>query len=234
MKKIIIASSKSWFNEDVISNFKNDFKVIFVKNSNSLVEAIKNNPDIKQIFFVHWNWKVAESIYNNYYSVCFHIAPLPKGRGGSPIQNLILKGYKSAPLNALIMTDRIDAGPILLSKEISLSGSLDQIFKRMKPAVIGMINEIGKKIISPKLQTGKIEIFKRLQYSDNQLPMDTTLNDFYNRIRMIDNEDYPNAYLKYGKFFLEISDAKLFSNKIEAKINVSISEKKGSVYIECK
>ena len=48
----------------------------------------------KYIFFPHWSKKVDTKIVNNYECVCFHETDLPYGRGGSPIQNLILRNQK--------------------------------------------------------------------------------------------------------------------------------------------
>ena len=45
--------------------------------------------------------------------IVFHTAPLPYGRGGSPIQNLIVRGHISpAPVCALKMVSGLDEGPI--------------------------------------------------------------------------------------------------------------------------
>ena len=61
----------------------------------------------------------------------FHTAPLPYGRGGSPIQNLIIRNFKIAPVCAIKMTNKFDAGPIFLKEKVSLSGNLDAIFNRI-------------------------------------------------------------------------------------------------------
>ena len=44
---------------------------------------------------------------------------LPYGRGGSPLQNLILKGKKTTKITAFKMIDKIDAGPIYLKKIVT-------------------------------------------------------------------------------------------------------------------
>ncbi len=62
--------------------------------------------------------KNVSNIIKNYNCICFHTAPLPYGRGGSPIQNLIKRNYKKTPICALKMSNKIDAGPIFLKKNI--------------------------------------------------------------------------------------------------------------------
>ena len=39
---------------------------------------------------------------------------LPFGRGGSPLQNLIVRGYKETMLSAIKCVGEVDAGPIYI------------------------------------------------------------------------------------------------------------------------
>lgn len=55
--------------------------------------------------------------------VCFHMTDVPYGRGGSPLQNLIVRKHKKTKLTALKMTEEIDAGPVYCKRELSLDGS---------------------------------------------------------------------------------------------------------------
>ena len=61
----------------------------------------------------------------------FHEAPLPKFRGGSPLQNQIIRGITKTKTTAFIMNEEIDAGDIILQKDLSLDGSIEDIFFRM-------------------------------------------------------------------------------------------------------
>ena len=147
---IVIASSKKWFiNKITDKEIDSKYKVITQKDELNLENLVAIDP--KYIFFPHWNWKVPSEIYENFECILFHIAPLPEGRGGSPIQNLILGGHSSSPLNAVQMIEEMDAGPIYMSKNIDLSGKLSEIFDRATPLIIAMINEIIRN--KPKLFT---------------------------------------------------------------------------------
>ena len=42
-------------------------------------------------------------IIRNYECICFHETDLPFGRGGSPIQNLIVRGFKTTKISAIKM-----------------------------------------------------------------------------------------------------------------------------------
>ena len=89
--KVIIADSKGWFNLKPILHNTLEVKVIRNKSELSYNLLEKFNPDF--LFFTHWSWIVPKKIHKKYSCVVFHTAPLPYGRGGSPIQNLIINGF---------------------------------------------------------------------------------------------------------------------------------------------
>ena len=107
----------------------------------------KINP--KFIFFPDWSWIVPQTIIENYKCVCFHESDLPKFRGGSPIQNQIIRGIKKTKTTAFFMNDKIDSGDILLKKSLSLQGTLDEIFQRMIKNDYEMVIKIIKGTIKP-------------------------------------------------------------------------------------
>lgn len=214
-KKIIIACSKEWFIKDKnIQKFlkrKNLF--LFKKKKAFNKKRIKKiNPEI--IFFPHWSYKIDKDITNNYNCICFHAAPLPYGRGGSPIQNLIKRNFKNTPVCAFKMTDKLDAGPIYLKKTISLGGNLDQIFYRIASTILKMMKILIKKNIKPKAQKGKSFVFKRIQEKESQIKNEKSILKIYNKIRMLDSEEYPQAYFKINNFKFYLSNPVLKKNTL--------------------
>ena len=220
MTKIIIASSKNWFFKNInVKKFikKKNIKVIKKKGQLKHTYLRKINPQI--IFFPHWSYKVNKKIIKKYKCICFHTAPLPFGRGGSPIQNLILRNFKKAPVCALKMTNQIDAGPIYIKKTMDLSGNLNQIFNRMSFIIIEMIKILIKKNINPKKQVGRVYKFKRIRESQSEIKKEKNLNEIYNKIRMLDTEEYPRSYIKKNNFKI------FFSNPILKKNFISCNAK---------
>jgi methionyl-tRNA formyltransferase len=200
-KKIVIASSKKWFfkSENVKKLVKkNKFIILKNKNQITLKHLKKINPDF--IFFPHWSHKVNQKIVKKYNCICFHTAPLPYGRGGSPIQNMILKKFKKSPVCAIQMTNKIDSGPIYLKKMISLSGDLEDIFIRISFAIVQMIKVIIKRKITPKKQIGKVFNFKRIKKKQSEIKIEKNINEIFDKIRMLSAEEYPNAYIKKNNF----------------------------------
>lgn len=221
-KKIIIACSKNWFfKKEIIKKFikKNKIKVLKKKIQLNIKLLDKIKPDI--IFFPHWSFKVNQEIIKKYNCICFHTAPLPYGRGGSPIQNLILKKFKKTPVCALQMKNKIDSGPIYLKRNINLSGNLEDIFDRISIVILKMIKILMTKKVIPKKQKGKFFTFKRISKNNSEIKFEKNLNEVFDKIRMLSAKEYPNAYIKKNNFkiFLTnpvikkkiiICDAKIF------------------------
>lgn len=207
--------SKKVFKEK-ISKLKGKWFLISDKTNLTLQKVEKINP--RYIFFLHWSWLVAEDIIENYECVCFHMTDVPFGRGGSPLQNLIVRGHKSTKLTALRMTDKFDAGPVYLKKPMSLAGRAQQVYKRAMDLSCEMIKEIIIKNPKPKEQKGKAVIFKRRTPQQSEIPQLKNLQGFYDFIRMLDADGYPKAFLKYKGFLLEFSAAELNKGELKAKV----------------
>lgn len=221
--KIIIASSKSWFKLD--KKLKKNNKIKFLSSNKELkLKTIKKfSPDY--IFFPHWSWRVSKNIYKNFNCILFHTAPLPYGRGGSPIQNLIIKGIKSAPVCALKMDESIDSGDIYLKKNINLNGNLTEIFDNINNAVNFLISRIIKKNLKAYTQKGKAVYFKRLNTEDNEIKGKLNITQIYDRIRMVDHFEYPKAFINLCNYKVEFSNAKLNSNSLSFKANILFNKK---------
>ena len=56
------------------------------------------------------------------------MSDLPYGRGGSPLQNLIIREHRKTMISAIQCVKEIDAGPVYLKKPLSLEGSAEEIF----------------------------------------------------------------------------------------------------------
>lgn len=217
--KYFIASSNLWFERyrDELALPKNTF--IPISKPSDLEAVALSNPPPDFIFFPHWSWRVPEKYFKNVKCILFHLAPLPFGRGGSPIQNLILRGFSSAPLCSLEMTKELDAGAIYLKSDIDLNGSLEQIFKRMTVAVSAQILEIIKGQIKPIEQSGEIVHFRRLTDRDGEIVPTDGIQNIFDKVRMLDGFGYPNAHMNLGSVELRFSEVRREKDKLTSTVN---------------
>jgi methionyl-tRNA formyltransferase len=162
-----------------------------------------------KIFIPHWSYIIPGEIYKNYECVVFHMTDLPFGRGGSPLQNLITRGYIDTKISALKVADGLDTGEIYLKKDLSLLGTAEEIFIRTSLIISEMIKEIVDLDLKPVPQEGTVTEFKRRKKEDSDISKLNEITEIYDYIRMLDAEGFPKAYLDMGDFRLEFSRASL-------------------------
>lgn len=184
------------------------------------------HPDF--IFFPHWSWKISRAVYESYECVLFHMTDLPYGRGGSPLQNLLLRGVDHTQVSALRVTGGIDAGPIYLKRPVCLHGGAQEIFERVAEVVFGMIDEILERRPAPVPQTGEVVEFKRRTPADSEIPEALDLRGLYNFIRMLDAETYPAAFLRRGGFRYEFSRVTWSGEALVADVRISRGDEEGA------
>ena len=149
---------------------------------------------------------------------------LPYGRGGSPLQNLILRGKKFTKISAFKMSDKIDGGPVYLKRKLKLDGTALEIFIRAAKIAFLMIMDINNKRLDPKPQKPSKIYFKRLTKKDNLLNLKKikNLNELYDRIRMVDAPEYPNAYIENKKFIFTFSKAKKTKKDLYSSVKITL------------
>ena len=171
------------------------------------------------IFFPHWSWIIPDEIINTFCCVIFHMTDLPFGRGGSPLQNLIERGLGETKICAVKASGEIDAGDVYIRHPLSLHGTAEEIFIRAGKIIFcEMIPYILKENPVPVPQVGTATIFKRRTPDMSELTPNMSLEKCYDYIRMLDAEDYPKAFLRYGNLNLQFSRPKLTSNGIVADV----------------
>ena len=126
------------------------------------------------------------------------------GRGGSPLQNLIVRGHKDTKISAIQVTPRLDDGPVYMKEALSLEGSAQEIFERCSEIIFTkMIPVFLKQELIPVPQEGEPVVFKRRKPEEGRITEDMPLDKIYDYIRMLDAEGYPRAYMDFGPYRLE-------------------------------
>jgi len=225
--KYIVATIKNWnINQyhKTIPKLKGSWHLI--TNPKKLTFKYVKSINPRYIFFPHWSEKVDKKITSNFECICFHETDVPYGRGGSPIQNLIIRGHKNTVVTALRMMNKLDAGPVYFKYPLKLNGTAQEIYERATKIIFNIINNMINNKLEPIAQTGKPVIFKRRKMEQSVITKKIkSLNKLYNYIRMLDAETYPRAYLHYGNLKIELTKPKIKKGQLTAQTNIKIIKK---------
>jgi len=226
---IVIATIKSW-NIEKAKKFISDspqLKTQLITNKDELTFENISKFKPKYIFFPHWSWIIPSDIYENFECVVFHMTDLPFGRGGSPLQNLIVHGLKETKISAIRVVKDIDAGPIYLKSDLGLEGTAAEIFVRGSEVVFGeMIPKILSESIEPKPQQGEAVIFKRRTPAQSDISGLGDISKVYDHIRMLDGEGYPKAFVETERVKIEFSEASEKDGCVLAQARIRIKNGK--------
>ena len=226
LNTFLLLSEKSWHN-DIFHALADSLpgEWIRINKKEEFTEELLSRvqPDI--IFIPHWSYIIPPAIFEKFECIVFHMTDLPFGRGGSPLQNLIVLGYKETVISALKVEEGLDTGDIYLKKKLSLHGTASEIFERSALVVKDMIEEIIQDKLVPTPQKGDPVTFKRRGKQDGDISALDDMKKVYDYIRMLDCEGYPNAFIETPYFRFEFSNA-LFSDTDKSIIaNVRVIKK---------
>ncbi len=177
-------------------------------------EAFFDGFDI--LLFYGWSWIVPAEIVKTKICICLHPSPLPKYRGGSPIQHQIINGETESMVSLFQMTEKLDDGPVYKQKPLSLEGHLKDIIHRIGDvglnATIEMLDELADGKLKPIQQNeSQATVYKRRKKSESELTEEKLRKmgstQLFNFICSLE-DPYPNAYTK-------IADGKIFFKRVE-------------------
>ena len=226
MENILIVSEKSW-NKELVSYLQSTMPqyafYLISQKEDFTVERIGSISPVK-IFIPHWSYIIPSAIFERYECIVFHMTDLPYGRGGSPLQNLIVRGLTATKLSALRVEAGLDTGPVYLKMDLSLLGTAEEIFVRANKLVGKMIVEIIQNNLQPVPQEGDPVVFKRRKPEQSDMSGLEKLEEIFDYIRMLDADGYRHAYIEKGEFRYEFTRASI---KADGSIvaDVKITEK---------
>lgn len=219
---IVICTLKSW-NVSLAEELKSElsvkgYKVCIITEKKSLTKEKLKVLNPEYVFFPHWSFIIPPDIYESFNCVVFHMSDLPYGRGGSPLQNLIVRGHTETVISAIRVEAELDAGPIYLQHSLSLDGSAQEIYRRAANIIFyEMIPKILEERMMPTPQSGEVVVFERRKPSQSELKDLLNLEDTYDSIRMLDAEGYPKAYIQLGNIRIEFDRAKFVNGRLVAR-----------------
>lgn len=225
MPRFIVASAKPWHRDafdETAATLGGHW--MYVSTPDELDRALVDHPNPRYLFFLHWNWIVAERLCKAHECVCFHMTNVPYGRGGSPLQNLILQGQSATQVTALRMVREMDAGPVYGKRPMSLEGRAEDIYLRAGRLCWDMVGWMIQHQPTPAPQQGTPTFFKRRKSEQSVLPSAGSLEQVYDFVRMLDAPTYPLAFVEHGAFRIEFSHATLHDGKLDARVQIRVKQ----------
>jgi methionyl-tRNA formyltransferase len=221
----VVAGSKPWSRrvfDEIIAAYPGSWH--FTATLEELSPARLRLLQPRYVFFLHWSWQVPVEILQEAECVCFHMTDVPYGRGGSPLQNLIMAGHRSTKLTALRMVEELDAGPVYFKEDLSLEGGAEEIYLRASYACARMIRKLIDSEPAPETQTGRCVLFRRRRKEESRIPPLESVARLHDFLRMLDADGYPKAFLEHAGFRYEFSRASLYDGRIVADVVITRPE----------
>jgi methionyl-tRNA formyltransferase len=184
---------------DRLAKSKNHTFLIFRSKAQFKVDLLDDfKPDL--VLFYGWSWYIPGDLLERHTCLMLHPSPLPRYRGGSPIQNQIILGETSSKVSLFVMTDELDAGDLVGQLDLPLDGTLADIFNRMENAGVELTRHLLKHGLQRRPQDhSKATFCRRRTPEDSEITAEELANKpaeyLYNKIRML-ADPYPNAYIR--------------------------------------
>lgn len=143
-----------------------------------------------------------------------HGSLLPKYRGGAPIQRALIEGETKTGISIIYMTPKMDAGDILMQREIPIEDGddADSLFKKLSLLGAEMILEAidgleAGTIVPVRQDENEVTFAYNLTKEDEILDFRKTAREIRNRIRGLSSN--PGAH-----FFLDGVQVKVYAGRV--------------------
>ena len=200
MRNILICGYRDWAHDLFVNVDRCVIDNCGYVDDKDILDTMIDEYEPKFIFFIGWSWIIKDDIINNYPCICLHPSPLPKYRGGSPMQHQIINGEKTSAVTLFEMDEGIDTGDILYQKEFSLDGDLDDIYRRVSDIGTDGVIEILEDGYQNQIKQNEEEatFYKRRKPSMSEIKIDDisnfTASQLHDKVRAL-QDPYPNAFI---------------------------------------
>jgi methionyl-tRNA formyltransferase len=151
-----------------------------------------------------------ESLAKHRCNVVVHESDLPRGRGWSPVAWQVLEGKNEIPVCLFEAVEEADAGRVYLRDTMVLEGTelLPEIRHRQGEVTLRLCLRFLKMWpdIKGEPQSGEATWYRRRTKEDDRLPVDRTIEELFDRLRVLDNQRYPGWFeIRGRKYMLSIN-----------------------------
>ena len=150
----------------------------------------------------------------NVHNIVVHASDLPRGKGWSPLTWQILNGDNVIPITLFEAKEHVDSGPIYLQDFMRFEGH--ELIDELRGAVVEYTLRMCREFVDhyPFLvserheQSGKATFYKRRTAAASQLDPNRSIEEQFDLLRVVDNENYPAFFhLRGNTYTLAIQKA---------------------------
>ncbi|WP_169776838.1 formyltransferase family protein [Campylobacter mucosalis] len=202
MKIAVLTSPNQWF-------------VPYAKNLSSKLNAqlFYDHTEIfgfDIVFVLSYHRIIAdEFLCKNKHNIVIHESDLPQGKGWAPLFHQVLEGKNEIIFTLFEADTGTDSGLIYAKKTLCLTGNelYDELRKKQALMSEEMCFEFIKNYdnLKPQAQSGDESFYPKRTPKDSQLDTSKSLDELFNQLRVVSNDDFPAFFYKNGqKFILKI------------------------------
>jgi methionyl-tRNA formyltransferase len=151
-----------------------------------------------------------EILKKNSHNIVIHASALPKGKGWSPLFWQILEEKNNIPFAMIEAGNSVDNGDIYMQEMLKLAGNElnEELRAKQAKLTIKMCLEFVnnyEQYKTPEKQSGDESFYAKRSKKDSELDINKTIEEQFNLLRIVDNNDYPAYFeLDGNRYILKI------------------------------
>ena len=167
-------------------------------------------PTIETVFILSYHRIIPEQYLKQHrHNLVIHAADLPQGKGWAPLTWQVLEGKNDIVFTLFEADASTDNGPFYLKKTLHLSGyELAPELRALQAQLcVSMCKEYleHQDDLPAQTQSGSESFYRKRTAADSKMDLAQTLEQQFNLLRTVDNNDYPAFFVKDGhKYILKI------------------------------
>jgi len=207
MRIAILTTSNQWFVEYAK-------KLNNILTNSDLYHSHEEIYKTYEILFILSYHKIIEDkhLNKNKHNIVIHASSLPQGKGWAPLFWQILEGKNNITFSMFEASSGIDDGHIYMKSTLKLTGN--ELNQKLREKQANFIMQMCLEFINkydiyriPKKQNGEESFYPKRTKKDSELDIGKTLDEQFNLLRIVDNENYPAFFYKNNiKYILKIQE----------------------------
>ena len=166
-----------------------------------------------------------------------HGSLLPKYRGASPVQSVLINNEKVTGVTLMEMVKAMDAGRMFAKKEIVIceDDNATSLFNKVKEAASELVLEslplyINGELKGEEQDENEVTFCSIIKPEQEKLDLNLSIEQIVGYIRGLSDE--PGAYLYLNNLKLKIYKAKVVDHSVTAEVGTIIKADKSGLYMQ--